>query len=192
MKEGKLFIVSAPSGAGKTTLIEELLKRWGKKYNLERAITYTTRNAREGEINGVDYNFISIEEFQRKIEEGFFIEWSTWYDHFYGSSIEIIKGLKNGVSYILIVDRLGASKIVGQFPGSILIWITPPSLSVLEQRLRLRAKDSETTILNRLKKAAIEIEEENQNHLYNYHFINDNFENTLENIKKIFKLNLKI
>lgn len=192
MKEGKLFIVSAPSGAGKTTLIEELLKRWGKKYNLERAITYTTRDAREGEINGVDYNFISIEEFQRKIEEGFFIEWSTWYDHFYGSSIEIIKGLKNGVSYILIVDRLGASKIVGQFPDSILIWITPPSLSVLEQRLRLRAKDSELTILNRLKKAAIEIEEENQNQLYNYHFINDNFEITLENIKKVFKLNLKI
>lgn len=192
MKEGKLFIVSAPSGAGKTTLIEELLKRWGKKYNLERAITYTTRNAREGETNGVDYNFISIEEFQRKIEEGFFIEWSTWYDHFYGSSIEIIKGLKNGVSYILIVDRLGASKIVGQFPDSILIWITPPSLSVLEQRLRLRAKDSELTILNRLKKAAIEIEEENKNQLYNYHFINDNFEITLENIKKVFKLNLKI
>ncbi len=192
MKQGKLFVVSAPSGAGKTTLIEELLKRWGKLYNLQRGITYTTRAPREGEKNGVDYNFISIEEFQHKIEAGFFIEWSTWYDHFYGSSIEVIKGLKTGVSYILIVDRLGASKIVSKFPGAVLIWITPPSLEILEDRLRLRGKDSEATIINRLKKAAIEIEEEKQKSLYNYHFINDVFEDVLRNIKNVFEINLKI
>ncbi len=191
MKIGKLFVISAPSGTGKTTLVEALLKRWGKEYNLKKAITYTTRSPREGEVDGIDYHFVSIEEFNHKVQEGFFMEWSSWYDNYYGSSIDIIEELKKGVSYILIIDRIGASKIAKEFPHSILIWIEPLSIDVLEERLRLRGKDSESSILNRLKKASIEIEEEKKKPMYTYHFINNMFEETLKNIINVFKKHLK-
>lgn len=191
MNSGKLFIISAPSGAGKTTLVKELFVDCATACMFQRAITYTTRPPREGEIDGFHYHFLSIDEFKKKIENDFFIEWSTWYDHYYGSARSLIDQVKNGLSYILIVDRLGARDILSLYKDAVLIWIQPPSIEELRQRLLHRAKDSVATIEARLKKAEIEIEQERVECLYRYHIINNNFHDAFSELKEkiIFEMN---
>ncbi len=191
MNRGKLFIVSAPSGTGKTTLINELLKRWNQKKSLKMVVTYTTRAKRDGEQDGIDYHFISESDFIKKIEANFFLEWSTWYNAYYGSPVSIIDDLKKGISYIAILDRVGAQKIKELYAFSILIWIEPPSLEILKERLEKRAKDNKTVIEERLKKAAIEIEQEKRNVLYDFHIINDDFEKTVHTLNIFLEIQLK-
>jgi len=191
MGVGKLFVVSAPSGAGKTTLVRAVLEQCGKECQLSQVVTTTTRPAREGEIAGAHYNFVSIDDFKKQIDEGSFLEWSTWYDHYYGSPSQVLEDLKSGRSFILVVDRPGSIEIVETYPESILIWIEPPNLKELEQRLKRRGKDSEAAIAIRLEKAAIEMEEEQNNLLYKYHITNDDFKATVEELCGIFTLELK-
>ena len=186
MSFGKFFIISAPSGAGKTSLVKEVLKECGKKYNLKRAITYTTRPPREGEIDGEHYHFVSVDEFKEKIDKDYFIEWSTWYDHYYGSPSSLLKRVQEGVSFVAILDRQGAKDVISVYPQSILIWITPPSLEVLKNRLVLRAKDSEATIENRLRKPSIEIEQEVSEQFYQHHIVNDNYKIAKKEIVALF------
>lgn len=185
---GVLFLVSAPSGAGKTSLVNALVARLGPEYSIARQISYTSKVPRPGERNGVDYHFITAQEFEAKIEEGFFIEYSTVYGTYYGSPRSSLIDVAQGASRILVIDRLGAQHIVQQ-AGKLacLIWITVPSLTILEDRLRSRGQDSEEQIIRRLGLARVEIEEEATLGLYHHHILNDSFEIALENLEFLVK-----
>jgi guanylate kinase len=185
IRKGKLFIVSAPSGAGKTTLINELIGKLKPQYNIEKAITYTSRDARAEEQQGIDYHFIPVHDFEQKISEGYFLEYSTAYGTYYGTPSYILSNLHKGNSYILVIDRAGAKQIKMQHNEAVLIWIDVPSIEVLEARLRTRGTNTEDQIQKRLEIAKIEIEEEKAHKTYNYHIINDIFENTLHELSTI-------
>lgn len=152
---GLLFIVSAPSGAGKTTLVRALLAH-DKSVGL--SVSYTTRAAREGEQNGVAYHFIDQAEFARMREAGEFLEWAEVHGNFYGTSARWIREqLAAGHDVLLEIDWQGAQQVRRLFADAIGIFILPPSLAVLEQRLRGRATDSEEVITRRLAAARSEM-----------------------------------
>lgn len=139
---GTLFIVSASSGAGKTSIVTEVIKRLKNTYCVERVVTYSSKTARSCEVNGRDYHFVSVAEFQARIAEGFFLETSCAYGTYYGTPRTIVEGLGQGISYILIVDRAGAAAIANQISSVVLIWISVGSLSILEERLYARDRES--------------------------------------------------
>lgn len=154
---GRLVIFSAPSGAGKTTIVQHLLERG---LNLEFSISATSRAPRNGEKNGIDYFFMSAEEFRRKIKKGDFIEWEeVYHNHYYGtlkSEIERIRG--NGNHVIFDVDVVGGLNLKSIFGrDAISVFIMPPSIKELESRLRSRATDNEEKIIMRINKANSEI-----------------------------------
>lgn len=182
---GILFIVSAPSGAGKTSLVNEVIRRLSPVYDIRRAVTYTSKTPRSDEVDGDDYHFITSQEFEARIKEGFFIEHSTVYGTYYGSSRSLLNDIKEGKSYILIIDRVGAKQVFQQEPSAILIWIDAPSLYILEDRLKKRAKDSHGVIKNRLLQAKIEINEEVSQNFYHYHILNDVFLTALLELEAI-------
>ncbi|MGE4168040.1 MAG: guanylate kinase [Candidatus Babeliales bacterium] len=181
-KPGKLFVVSAPSGAGKTTLITTLCERIGDQHAFKRVITYTSRQPRQGDQEGKDYHFISKQEFEVKIQEGFFIEWSNAYGNYYGSPRSILNELTSGVSFFLIIDRAGAQVVSEVHKESVLIWIHTKTIEILENRLRSRNTEQESEILRRLSLAKQEIDEELQKKFYQYHVLNDNFEKAIQEL----------
>ena len=146
-RRGLLFIVSAPSGTGKTTLVERLVQVVPK---LRLSRSYTSRTARAGEQDGVDYNFISRERFEAMIEEGAFLEWADVFGNYYGTSAEDTEAvLAAGEDVVLVIDVQGARQVRGRGIETVGIFVLPPSASVLESRLRGRSKDSEEQILRR-------------------------------------------
>ena len=168
-----LFVVSGPSGCGKTTVVEEALTLLQKKYPIKRVITYTTRPARTGEVDGEHYHFLSVDDFKQKIEQGFFLEWSAWYDNYYGSPASIVENIARGLSYIAILDRPGALNVQRAYLQAVLIWIEPPSLEELKKRLEGRAQNDKADIDNRLIKAIIEMDQEHAEPLFSYTIKND-------------------
>ncbi len=183
-KLGKLFILSAPSGTGKTTVVNALLKQMDPECALARVITYTSRKPRSGEVDGLDYCFISNTDFEQKIQEGFFIEYSCVYEAYYGSPWSIKKGLSEGISYILVIDRRGAELVIPQL-ACITIWMEPPSLPVLKDRLEKRAKDAPEVIKRRLEIAQKEMEQEQNCPCYQYCIVNNAFEKTVNELKTL-------
>ncbi len=183
---GKLFIVSAPSGAGKTILVDEVLGRLKPNYSIDRLVTYTSRDKRDGEEDGKDFNFVSSLEFEMKIKSDFFIEWSNEYGHYYGSPAHVTEGLDNGDSRILVIDRKGAKQVLEQLKESILVWIYTKNLDVLRQRLLTRGLNTKEQIENRLKLAKIEVEQEAKNPFYKHHILNDIFAKAAKNLELIF------
>jgi len=167
-RPGYLFILSAPSGAGKTTLRRALLNRVS---DLLYSVSYTTREPREGEQNGDDYFFIARDEFEAGIAEGHWAEWAAVHDNFYGTSAAFLnRKLTAGKDVLLDIDVQGAAKLIERYPDSITIFIMPPSLAVLKQRLQSRATDSDATIRLRLKNAKAEMA---QKKMYRHVIIND-------------------
>ncbi len=187
MPFGKLFIVSGPSGVGKSTLVRSLLQGDECRGLLHRVVTYTTRPPREYEQDQIDYNFITQQEFKDKLKQNFFLEFSTWYDHYYGTPASIIKKLEKGISFVTVVDREGAREILKRYPNAITIWIQAPSVEVLQERLRERGTDEWEVIERRIQKAIFEQQEEDAQHIYKYHIINDVFEYTLEELIRIIR-----
>ena len=187
MPFGKLFIISGPSGVGKSTLVNALLQGDECKGLLHRVITYTTRPLREYEQDGIDYHFITTQEFKEKIKENFFLEFSTWYDYYYGTPASIIKQLEKGKSFITVVDRQGAREIVRKYPQATTIWIQSPSLLVLQERLTERGTDEKDVIEHRIQKAIFEQQEEDAQQSYKHHIINDLFEKTLNEMIMIVR-----
>lgn len=165
---GKLFVLSGPSGVGKTTLASMLFAKLSKSHNLSRVITYTTKQPRVGEQNGIDYHFITIPEFEAKLLAGFFIEHSKAYGNYYGSPKSILLDLKQGKSFLLVVDQAGAYDIKQQYAQAILIWLTPPSTEELAWRLSIRATDSGEEIVKRLAIATNELANEHIKQQFDY------------------------
>lgn len=183
--KGKLFIISAPSGAGKTTLVHRVLADLENEVTLQRVITYTTKAPRPEEKEGQDYHFVSKEQFDQLLGQGFFMEYSKAYTDYYGSPSCVIEGLSQGTSYILIVDRVGAQEIIKKVPDAILIWIETPSLEILRQRLADRRTDSPERIERRLFRAQQEITLEKTTPLYTYHMVNDLLNEAVSELKAI-------
>lgn len=186
---GRLFVVSAPSGAGKTTLVNAAIADLQDIASFNRVITYTTRLPRAGEIHGVDYHFITHEEFQAKITQNYFIEWSSAYKTFYGSPIHIIEELKKGANFIAIVDFKGAESIKEIYSEACTIWISPPSIGVLAERLLKRGLNTKKDLEFRLSLAQAEMKREGQMKFFDYQIINDDFLTAKELLKKLLLSN---
>ncbi|MBI5328261.1 MAG: guanylate kinase [Deltaproteobacteria bacterium] len=183
---GILFIVSAPSGAGKTTLCRKAVDYFS---DLRHSISYTTRPPRQGEKDDVDYHFINKKAFQKKIDIGEFIEWAEVHGNRYGTSFNDIKSLlEKGLDIILDIDVQGARQIKLQIANCklqipwVFIFIFPPSLDATKERIKKRGKDTRETILSRLKNARAEIKEAVW---YDYLIINDKLEDAFEKLKSI-------
>src|SRR5262245_56432326 len=156
-RTGLLFIVSAPSGTGKTTLVERLVQRVP---NLRMSRSYTSRAARAGETDGVDYNFISRDRFEAMIAAGAFLEWADVFGGYYGTSIaDTEAALARGEDVVLVIDVQGARQVRSRRHDAVSVFVLPPSLAILEQRLRGRSKDSDEQIARRLTVARREVTE---------------------------------
>lgn len=178
-KKGTIFVISAPSGTGKTTLCERLLKILP---DLRMSVSHTTRQPRAYEKNGIDYFFIDKKNFEEMIANDEFIEWAEVYGNFYGTSKKMIFSLiENGYDILLDIDTQGAKNIKSLYPDSVLIFILPPSLKELEKRLLLRNEDRDI-IDKRLSKASQEI---SQYKFYDYVVINDSIERALNDLLSI-------
>ncbi|RJP87816.1 MAG: guanylate kinase [Desulfobacteraceae bacterium] len=180
--QGRLFIISAPSGTGKTTLCRAIRSRFP---DLRYSVSYTTRAPRTGEQDGQDYFFISAEEFKNNIQRNTWAEWAEVHDHFYGTSAEYIdRHLAQNHDILLDIDVNGARQILARYPGSISIFIMPPTFETLEQRLIKRGTDSAQTIARRLKNAETEIA---QKGLYKHIIINDRLSDAVEALARIIR-----
>ena len=172
--KGSLFIVSAPSGAGKTTLCRELVSSLP---NLQFSVSYTTRQPRKGEVNDRDYTFINSQDFRLMADKGEFIEWAEVHGALYGTSRKRLEELlDSGNDVILDIDTQGAMQIKERYKEGIYIFILPPSLDTLKERLKNRMTDSKEEIGKRLGRAIAEIKTFNK---YDYVIINDILEDAL-------------
>ena len=177
---GQLFIVSAPSGTGKTTLVERLVQCVP---DLRLSRSYTSRPARVGEQDGVDYNFITRERFDVMVREGQFLEWADVFGNYYGTSVADTEAmLARGEDVVLVIDVQGARQVRSRGIETIDIFVLPPSAAVLEQRLRGRSKDSEDQIRRRLQVASAEVDEYAQ---YEYVVVNDEIEAAIGRLQSI-------
>ncbi len=183
-KKTKLIILSAPSGAGKTTLVHHLMK---KVPNLAFSISATSRKPRKGEVNGKDYYFISAEEFKKKIREGAFVEWEEVYENqFYGTLIAEVERLrKEGKHVVFDVDVKGGLSIKRLYGNDALaVFIKPPSMQVLEQRLRKRSTEDEESLKKRLARAEEELSFESR---FDVTLINDDLKKAKIEIVEVVK-----
>jgi guanylate kinase len=177
---GLLFIVSAPSGAGKTTLVERLVEQVP---NLRMSRSYTSRDARQGELDGVDYNFVSRQTFEAMVERNEFLEWADVFGNLYGTSrIDTDRLLDAGDDVVLVIDVQGARQIRRHTSRATTIFVMPPSSPVLEQRLRGRSKDSEAAIQRRLQVATEEVLSFAE---YDFIVVNDELTTAVDRLRSI-------
>lgn len=182
MAVGTLYIVTAPSGAGKTSLVRELIKTTN---DIMVSVSYTTRPMRPGEEDGVHYNFVTQEKFQAMRDQNEFLEWAEVFGNFYGTSKPWLeKQLSDGVDLILEIDWQGATQVRKLFPEAIGIFILPPSRETLLQRLRSRDQDSEEVITQRTKEAKTEMSHYEE---FDFLVINDDFQTALDDLKSIVR-----
>ncbi len=181
---GKLFVISGPSGVGKTTVVKGVVSDWSDtNHPLEQVITYTTRKPRPNEVDGVDYHYIGLEEFALKKEQGFFLEVSEFCGNWYGSPRFVLeKAQTSSVSYLLILDQEGARALKG-LDGVVLLWLMPPSLDELRKRLESRASDTNEALRKRIEKAQREVTQEKKDMMYDYHVINGDLKDTIALLK---------
>jgi len=184
MSVGNLYIISAPSGAGKTSLVRQLLVSVPQ---LAVSISHTTRTIRPGEHDGKDYFFVSIAEFQQMINGLAFLEHAQVFDQYYGTAQQtVLDQLQSGLDVILEIDWQGAGQVKSLIPDSRSIFILPPSIDVLRQRLRGRGQDDEATIERRMRDAVAEISQYPQ---YDYLVVNDDFDQALQELASIIIAN---
>ena len=177
---GRIFVVSGPSGSGKSTLIREVRQ---KVPDLGYSVSHTSRPPRGQEKNGVEYHFVSRKNFQEMIDKGDFVEWAEVYRDLYGTSVSSLRSqITIGLDVIMDIDVQGGRNIKDHFKDAILIYVLPPSLEILEKRLRERGTDDEKAIRTRLKKAGKEIKNCVS---YDYLLFNDQLDQTVEELKSI-------
>lgn len=178
-KMGLLFVVSAPAGSGKTTLVHMLTKDFS---HIKQSVSFTTRKPRESEIDHIHYHFVEKGEFEKRIDQGDFLEYAKVYEDFYGTSLsEVDEERKKGHHVVLVIDVQGALQLKDK-TDAIFIFIKPPSLEVLRSRLILRSTEDALKIEERLKWAEIELKSSNS---YDYEIVNDKLEEAYEVLKSI-------
>lgn len=182
-KTGQLIVISAPSGSGKGSVIDGLLKNDNK--NRWLSVSTTSRQIRANDIPGETYNFVTKEEFEQLIKEDYFIEYTNYVGNYYGTPKQYIKDkLNKGIDVILEIEIEGATNIKKLIPEALFIFIMPPSLKTLVQRLKKRNTDSNEKILERFHTAYKEINEVTK---YNYVVVNDKLEDAIEKVEAIIK-----
>ncbi|MBY5923312.1 guanylate kinase [Ferrimonas balearica] len=182
-RRGNLFILSAPSGAGKSSLISALLQ--GKSADMQVSVSHTTRAMRPGEENGVHYHFVTPEAFKDLIDQGAFFEWAEVFGNYYGTSrITIEQTLEKGIDVFLDIDWQGARQVKTLIPDAIGIFILPPSRAELERRLRSRGQDSDEVIAGRMAEAQSEISHYGE---FDYLLVNEDFDTALSELRAIVK-----
>ncbi len=180
---GQIIVISAPSGAGKGTVISKLLERDNKTRWL--SVSATSRSPREGEKEGVNYYYLTKEDFENKINNNYFLEYTNYAGNYYGTPKEFIKEkIESGIDVILEIEIEGAANIKKLIPEAIFIFIMPPSLKTLVKRLKKRDTESNDKILKRFHEAYKEINEVTK---YNYVVVNDILEDTVDKIESILK-----
>lgn len=183
---GTLYIVSAPSGAGKSSLISALIQK-NTNNDLQVSVSHTTRQPRPGEENGVHYHFVDVEQFKSLIDDGVFFEWAQVFDNYYGTSRTVIEEqLANGIDVFLDIDWQGARQVKELMPQAKGIFIMPPSRTELERRLVGRGTDSDEVIASRMRQAVSEMSHYDE---YDYLIINDDFEQALVDFSAIINGN---
>jgi guanylate kinase len=181
LKKGLLFVLSGPSGVGKDTLLKELLKT---DLKITKCVTYTTRSPRPGEVDGVDYKFVSLAEFEKLKRNNAFLEWAEVGGNLYATPKDFVeKKLQEGEDVILKIDVQGAMRVKELFPEAILIFIAPPSLEVLGERMRKRGSPEEE-IKRRLQIASREMEMSKN---YQFVLVNNDLEETLQKLYELIK-----
>lgn len=180
MTKGKLFVVSGPSGAGKGTICKEILDQ---ERNIELSVSMTTRVPRKGEIDKVHYHFVDRESFERLIEEDGFMEYADVYGNFYGTpKSKVLEWINKGIDVILEIDVQGAMQIKKNYPEGVFIFILPPSLSELKNRIKGRGSETEETMARRLGEALNEIRCIDQ---YDYRVINEELDVAIDKVRAI-------
>jgi guanylate kinase len=178
--QGLLFIVSAPSGAGKTTLVERVVEQTP---HLKMSRSYTSRPARQGEIDGVDYNFVTRPRFEAMVAAGEFLEWADVFGNLYGTSdADTRRALASGEDVVLVIDVQGARKVRSRGVDAITVFMMPPSYAALEQRLRGRSRDSEEAIQRRLEVAREEVASFEE---YDFIVVNDDLTSAADRLRSI-------
>ena len=178
--DAKLFVVAAPSGAGKTTLVKRLVERIPE---LKFSISYTTREQRETEEHGRDYFFVSVDEFEGLKEDGELLEHAVVFDNLYGTSrSQVEQHLANGYNVLLEIDWQGAAQVRNSMPGAITIFILPPSVSELERRLRDRKTDTDDVIARRLRDAVGDMQHWQE---FTYAIINDDLDAAVDELQSV-------
>ena len=179
-RKGLLFVVSAPSGAGKTSLCRAITD---SLENLTHSISYATRKPRPGEIDGRDYYFVGQERFREMIQAGDFAEWAEVHANYYGTSRRVLDDMiSKGLDVILDIDTQGAAQIKAKYDTAVFIFIMPPSLDILEERLRNRKSDHEDEIRKRMKRAREEIRDYA---MYDYIIVNRDFDRALTELRSV-------
>ncbi len=179
-RKGLIYVVSAPSGAGKTSLCKKLLEEVS---GLELSISYTTRPMRDGEKNGVDYHFVSVDVFKEMIDASSFAEWAQVHDNYYGTSLDALKAASAaGRDILLDIDYQGAAQLKKSLDNSVYTFILPPDYDELRRRLEGRNSDSAEVVQRRIENARLEVAESGW---YDYIVVNDNFDFALEQLKAI-------
>ena len=177
--KGRLIVVSAPSGAGKTTVVKDALERLD---DIAMSVSWTTRKPREGEIDGKDYRFVTRKSFEDGIRNGNFIEWASVFDEYYGTpSSNLAEAKKSGLDLFLVIDVQGGAQIKEKVKGSTLIFLMPPSMDDLRIRLLRRGKDDREHIEKRLKEAKREIDSAKN---YDFRIVNDDLEKAVDELVK--------
>lgn len=180
MNKGNLYIISAPSGAGKTSLVKELVSNLD---DLIVSVSHTTRQMRDGEIHGKDYFFVDVEQFKTMQGENAFLECAQVFDNFYGTAQQTVEtNLAQGQDVILEIDWQGAQQVRKLIPNALSIFILPPSIEVLQQRLENRGKDDAQIIARRMKDAVTEMSHYPE---FDYLVVNDDFSVALNSLKSI-------
>ncbi|MBQ6846872.1 MAG: guanylate kinase [Oscillospiraceae bacterium] len=181
-KKGLLIVVSGPSGVGKGTICKEYLSQYE---NCALSVSATTRSPREGEVDGVNYFFISHEEFRKKIDAGGFLEHAVFCDNYYGTPKDaVMEKLEEGKNVILEIEVQGALQVRSHYPEAVFVFVIPPSMEELESRLRGRGTESEDVIAKRLERAKAEFKYIDK---YNYILVNDTVSEAVDRLSNIIK-----